>query len=89
MGRGAGYNYGFGKNATPLQKAAGKMHKEFFSQGTIDYFNGSNSQQAAKANAKYEKAKEAFAKEWDKVYGKPAFDDYSSAMLDIWSGRAG
>ena len=54
-----------------------------------DYFNGSNSPSAVKANQKYEKAKAAFKKVWDSKNGAPAFNDYSGAMLDVVNGNVG
>ena len=82
MGRGAG-------GGTLLQKAANAMYKAFYSKGNSDYFNGSNSPAAVKANQKYEKAKADFKKVWDAKNGAPAFNDYSGAMLDVVSGNVG
>ena len=83
-GGGGGAGLGGGNS---LQKAASAMSKAFYSKGAINYVNGSNNPADVKAWDKYQKAKSDFAKVWDKTFGKPAFDDYSSAMQDVLSGN--
>lgn len=90
MGARSGSGVRFGKNASPLQKAAQKAFNAFYSKGVRAYFNGGgNPSENAKAYDRYQKAMSEFKKVWDSRNGKPAFDDYFSAMQSVAYGEIG
>lgn len=89
-GGGAASGFGSGSRGGSVQSIAKATQKAFFSQGNSDYFNGSNSPAAIKANQDYETKMSQFKDAWTKAGGsKPAFGDWSGLMLDVANGNIG